>query len=522
MFRVYETLTQRHDLQIVAAAALLCALAALTAINLHSRAAASAGARRLRWLAAAAFVTGSGIWATHFVAMLAFQTHVGMGFDPVPTAASIVIAIVVTGAGLAIATYRPHLAFGAGLVVGAGIGAMHFVGMLGMTTPAHVEYGLVYVGAALAIGMAFAAGALRLATGARSEGRRAVAALFLAFAILGLHFTAMAAAHVDNQQHAALGHGAVHANLLAMAIGAVTLLIVALGLAGSLMDRLLAARSMREAERLRAHVVELEEAKAQLVAAAAALSAARDAAEAGSRSKSQFLAAMSHELRTPLNAVIGFAEMLGKEPFGPLGHARYREYVEHIGASGTHLLNLINDVLEFSRSEAGALQLQEGEVSIGGEIAAALETMMPKAVEAGVILHHDAAHRLPPVRADARRIRQILLNLLSNAIKFTPAAGTVRIGAALDGGALRIRVSDTGIGIAPADLPKVFESFSQIDSRLARRYEGSGLGLPLTRQLVERHGGTLAIESKPGAGTTVTVTLPASRVMAAKPDRMAA
>jgi len=231
------------------------------------------------------------------------------------------------------------------------------------------------------------------------------------------------------------------------------------------------------------------------------------------RAKSQFLAAMSHELRTPLDAAIGFADRLGNEPYGPLGSPRYREYIDHIRGSGTHLLRLINDVLEFSKAEAGQLGLEDSDVDLGAEIKAALDGLGAEAARGGLRLHDDTAPDLPLLRADARRVRKILLNLLSNAIKFTPAGGDVRIRAFMRGGELAIAIADTGIGIAAEDIATAFESFSQIDSRLSRRYEGAGLGLPLTKQFVTLHGGTIDIDSAPGRGTTVTVAFPQDRVI---------
>src|SRR6185503_16794272 len=334
----------------------------------------------------------------------------------------------------------------------------------------------------------------------------------LLLGICGLHFTAMAAATLEPDAGIPLPDRMIEPGALAIAIAAVTILIVAMGLVGSIVDRHLAERAAGEAARLRDYIGELETMKRELETTGARTAAALQQAEAGNRAKSEFLAAMSHELRTPLNAVIGFADMLGHEPFGALGNPRYREYVSHIRNSGTHLLQLINDVLEFSKAEAGALELEESEVDLGGEIASALAGMGPQAARGRLTLKADIEAGLPRLHADARRVRQILLNLLSNAIKFTPQGGEVRVRTFQRAGALVVSVEDTGIGIAPEDIAKAFESFRQIDSRLSRRYEGAGLGLPLTKQLVERHGGTIALDSKMGEGTIATVTFPAERV----------
>jgi len=240
------------------------------------------------------------------------------------------------------------------------------------------------------------------------------------------------------------------------------------------------------------------------------------AAERASATKSLFLANMSHELRTPLNAIIGFSELLRSEALGIIANERYVQYAADINESGIHLLNLINDILDISRLEAGKFVLDESECSIGAVVEGALRFVHQAAARAGIRLEHEGLAALPNVRADERRLTQIVVNLASNAIKFTPSGGrvTVRGHAGGAGDPISISVADTGIGMAADDIPRALAPFDQIDNRLSRRYEGSGLGLPLTKSLAESHGGTLAIESKPGVGTTVTVSLPAERIVA--------
>lgn len=247
-------------------------------------------------------------------------------------------------------------------------------------------------------------------------------------------------------------------------------------------------------------------------------------ATAADAAKRDFLAVMSHELRTPLNAVIGFADIMRSEMFGPLGHDSYREYVDDIANSGQHLLQLINDILDFSSLEADRMVLSDEEVLLDHLIEECQTMLRPRAdakrIDFGVVFGDEAV----TVRIDRRRTLQVLLNLATNAIKFTPDDGTVRIGASVNAaGEIEIRVDDTGVGISEADQSHLFEPFWQADSRLARvQQEGTGLGLSLTKRLVEQHGGSIEVRSRIGHGTSVVVTLPPDRLARRAPRLHAA
>ena len=242
---------------------------------------------------------------------------------------------------------------------------------------------------------------------------------------------------------------------------------------------------------------------------------AKEQAELANRTKSEFLANMSHELRTPLNAILGFSELMGNATLGPLGNPKYEEYAKDINDSGRHLLALIQDILDLSKIEAGQLELDEEEIDIAMVIRSCLVLVKERAENSGVKLKTDIPQEIPALHADKRKLKQILVNLLSNAVKFTPAGGEVALKAwsRPDGGYV-FQIIDTGIGIALADIPKALSPFGQVDSDLNRKYEGTGLGLPLTKQLVEMHGGSLDLQSEVGVGTTVTVRFPAERIMA--------
>jgi len=228
--------------------------------------------------------------------------------------------------------------------------------------------------------------------------------------------------------------------------------------------------------------------------------------EAASRHKSEFLANMSHELRTPLNAIIGFSEVLVDRMFGELNE-KQDEYLKDIYASGQHLLSLINDILDLSKIEAGRMDLELSEFDLPQAIQNALTLVRERALRRGIALHHVIDARVADVRADERKIKQVLLNLLSNAIKFTPEGGRIEVRAAPADGMVEVSVTDTGVGIAPEDLEAVFEEFRQVGTA-DKKAEGTGLGLALSRKFVELHGGRIWVTSQVGVGSTFTFTLP--------------
>ncbi len=252
----------------------------------------------------------------------------------------------------------------------------------------------------------------------------------------------------------------------------------------------------------------------QIEAREESLRTAQRQAEMANRTKSEFLAAMSHELRTPLNAILGFSEIMKNQLMGPLGTPEYRDYASDIHDSGAHLLEVINDILDISKIEAGKLELREEQVSIKEIISKSVRLMKERAENAGLDITIDIEPDLPLLFADPRLVKQNLINLLSNATKFTPEGGHITVRAMVDDdGAIAIAVSDTGIGIAAEDIDHVLVPFGQVDSSLSRKYEGTGLGLPLVKSFIELHGGTLTIESTIGLGTTVTIRFPAERAV---------
>ncbi|HET7084606.1 MAG TPA: ATP-binding protein [Rhizomicrobium sp.] len=238
-----------------------------------------------------------------------------------------------------------------------------------------------------------------------------------------------------------------------------------------------------------------------------------DEAQRANHAKSEFLASMSHELRTPLNAILGFSEIIRAQLYGPLGHGKYAEYADHVHRSGSHLLDLINDVLDLSKIDAGKMELRESVFAVDELIDDCVMLLREKAKDhVRLEIHTGASVR---VRADQRLIKQILINLLSNAIKFTPAGGSITMGMAEKTNGLEIYVSDSGIGMTALQIEKAFSLYGQVDSRVARTHQGTGLGLPISQSLARLHDGDLYAQSTPGQGTRMALFLPESRILRA-------
>ncbi len=243
----------------------------------------------------------------------------------------------------------------------------------------------------------------------------------------------------------------------------------------------------------------------------AELTSALEAARHADRAKLDFLSVMSHELRTPLNSIIGFADVLGSEAMGKLGHPEYVEYVKLIEESGKSLLTMVNNILDYTRGSTGAIELQESDVNLPQLLTSCVDLLMPKAdpKRLSITVQPCAPFR---IRADLRRLREMILNVLDNAVKFTPVDGHVQVGVERRPDAVGVVIRDDGPGIAADILGRIFNPFIQAERSLVRQHEGIGLGLPIVRRLAELHGGTVELDSSPGQGTVVTILLPVGRL----------
>jgi len=295
--------------------------------------------------------------------------------------------------------------------------------------------------------------------------------------------------------------------------------------AGELNNEIRAGKGRSETTRLLGALAEMQHSVAESVKRAEAVrisEAARmaaeydsDAAHRANKAKSEFLATMSHELRTPLNAILGFSELIHAQMLGPLP-AAYAGYAGDIHTSGRHLLDLINDILDLSKLEAGKFEIHDEAVDLKAVLSDCLLLMRGQAEKSLLVLIEQFAPHVPLIRADGRHMKQIALNLLSNAIKFTPRGGEVTVALhASRTGLVEFAITDSGIGMTPAEIEVALMPFGQIDSKIARRHQGTGLGLSITRALVEMHGGKLRLESEPGVGTTVSVAIPVARAASA-------
>jgi NO-binding membrane sensor protein with MHYT domain/nitrogen-specific signal transduction histidine kinase/ActR/RegA family two-component response regulator len=510
-------LTGHYEIPLVLVSIFVAIVASYSALSLAGRVTESKGRARYAWTVGGAIAMGSGIWAMHFVGMLAFSLPIPIAFDIPITVASLLLPIAASGLALwqvgRVDLGRVRLALSA-LLMGLGINAMHYTGMAAM----RMAPGIVYDPWLFALSVLIAIGASALALWIAFRLRRNTpsvwlprvgAAVVMGFAIVGMHYTGMAAASFPQDAVCMAARAGTQSGGLAVLVVIASFGVLSMALMASVFD----ARLEANARILVMSQVTAAERELLLVRERAA----RDQAEHLSAMKDEFLATLSHELRTPLNAMLGWAGMLQR---GVKDEATLRRGLETIERNARAQGQLIDDLLDMSRIVAGTLRLDVQRVDLARTIEAALGTVQPAVLARQIALRTELAADVGEVHGDPGRLQQVLWNVLSNAVKFTPNGGSVQVMLTRDGDDALVRVSDSGIGIAPDFLPHVFDRFRQQDASITRRHGGLGLGLAIVRQLVELHGGTIAADSAgENTGTTFTLRLPlAAPASAGSPD----